>query len=240
MKKIKLPQELIYLPNADKIDSHEKWYKGRDLLNFPKPFRMLCFGSPGSGKTNFIHNVIMRASPAYDKIYILHPDPESKEYAMLGSHVEMLDEMPDKLFCDPKLKNLLILDDIEYKNLSKEHKASLDRLTGYTSTHRNCCVILTAQDSINVPASVRRNTNIFVLYKNVPDLNSLAQVATKVGLSADKLFSIFDTCMEGQRDSLCIDLTAESPAKMRVNGYKKIREVSEGVKKNRNAKYENC
>jgi hypothetical protein len=79
-----------------------------------------------------------------------------------------------------------------------------------------------------------------VLYKNVPDLNSLASVATKVGLSADKLFSIFDTCMEGQRDSLCIDLTANSPAKMRVNGYKKIREVSEGVKKNRNAKYENC
>jgi hypothetical protein len=236
-KKNKLPAELIYLPNSDKL-SHEKWYKGRDLLNFPKPYRMLLFGSPNSGKTNFIMNVVMRADPPFQKIYILHPDPESKEYSMLGDHVEMLEEIPDKLFCDPKLKNLLILDDIEYKNLSKEHKASFDRLSGYTSTHRNCSLLITSQDAINVPASVRRNTSIFVLYKNVPDLNSLAQVATKVGLSADKLFSIFETCMHNQRDSLCIDLTAESPAKMRVNGYKKIREVSEGVSKKRNAKYE--
>jgi hypothetical protein len=236
--KTKLPKnQLIYFPNADK-KNHEKWHKGRDLMDFPKPYRMLLFGSPNSGKTNFIFNIIMLAEPAFDKIYILHPDPDSQEYAMLKDHVEMLTEIPDKLFCDPKLKNLLILDDIEYKNLSKIDKANFDRLSGYTSTHRNCSLLITSQDAINVPASVRRNTSIFILYKNVPDLNSLAQVATKVGLSADKLFSIFDTCMEGQRDSLCIDLTAESPAKMRVNGYKKIIEVSDEIKKNRNAKYE--
>tara|TARA_R110000744_G_scaffold206441_4_gene325028 strand:+ start:1048 stop:1767 length:720 start_codon:yes stop_codon:yes gene_type:complete len=236
-KQKNLPNELIFLPNADK-QSHEKWKDGRNLLNFPKPYRMLLFGSPGSGKTNFIHNVIMRADPPFEKIYVFHPDPESREYAMLGNHVEMLDSMPSKLFCDPKLKNLLILDDIEYKNLNKEDKASFDRLSGYTSTHRNCSLMITSQDAINVPASVRRNTNIFILYKNVPDLNSLAQIASKVGLNADKLFSIFDNCMQGQRDNLTIDLTQGSPAKFRVNGFRKIKEVSASNKKERLTKYE--
>jgi hypothetical protein len=235
-KKLKLPKEMIFFPNPDK-KGHEKWTPGRDLLDFPKPYRMVLFGNPNSGKTAYITNIIMRAEPAFDKIYVFHPDPESREYAMLGDHVEMLDEMPDKLFCNPKLKNLLILDDIEYKNLSKVDKASLDRLTGYTSTHRNCCVILTAQDAFNIPPSVRRNANIFFLWKNVPDLNSLAQVATKVGLTADKLFSIFNSCMPGQRDSLCLDLTQGTPAPMRVNGYKRIAQISD-KKKTRDTEYD--
>jgi hypothetical protein len=234
--KDKLPNELIFLKNRDK-DNHESWSNGRNLLNFPKPYRMLLFGSPNSGKTNFIHNVIMRADPPFEKIYVFHPDSQSREYAMLGDHIEMLESMPDKLFCDPKLKNLLILDDIEYKNLSKVDKASLDRLTGYTSTHRNCSVMLTSQDAINVPPSVRRNSNIFVLYKNVPDLNSLAQVASKISLTADKLFSIFNSCMPNQRDSLCIDLTQGTPAKMRINGFKKIQEIDDSKKKSRLSKF---
>jgi hypothetical protein len=234
-KKDKLPKELIFLPNPDKRN-HESWSNGRDLLDFPKPYRMVLFGNPRSGKTCFIHNVIMRAEPAFEKIYVFHPDPESREYAMLGDHVEMLESMPDKLFCDPKLKNLLILDDIEYKNLSKVDKASLDRLTGYTSTHRNCSVMLTAQDAFNIPASVRRNSNIFILWRNVPDLNSLAQVATKVGLTADKLFAIFNSCMPGQRDSLCLDLTQGTPAPMRVNAYKKIQQIDD-KKKSRLSKF---
>jgi hypothetical protein len=241
MKKNTLPEnELIYLPNPDKQNA-EKWYKGRNLMNFPKPYRMLLMGSPGSGKTNFIHNVILRANPPFEKIYVFHPDAfESKEYSVLGDHVQMLDSMPDKLFCDPSIRNLLILDDIEYKNLNKIDKGSLDRLTGYTSTHRNLCVLLTAQDSYNVPPSVRRNANIFVLWKNSPDLTSLASVASKVSMNADKLFSIFNSCMtEGSRDSLTIDLTMKTPAPMRINGYKKIQQVGdlEKSKKERESKF---
>lgn len=234
-----LPNELIFMPNADK-SNHEKWTKGRCIMNFPKPYRMVLCGSPGSGKTNMIYNVILRAKPAFERIYVFHPDAESREYSLLGEHVEMLTEMPTPTFCDPEFKNLLILDDICFKNLSKIDKGYLDRLTGYTSTHRNLCVIITAQDSFNIAPSVRRNASIFMLWRNSPDISSLATLSSRVGLNADKLFSIFDTCMkEGSRDSLCLDLTMGSPAPMRINGFKKIQSIKQldDAKKKRESKF---
>jgi hypothetical protein len=238
-KKEKLPNELVYMPNKDK-QNHERWTKNRCIMNFPKPYRMVLCGSPGSGKTNFIYNVIMRADPPFERLFVFHPDSESLEYSLLGEHVEMLTEMPIPTFCDPSVKNLLILDDICFKNLSKIDKANLDRLTGYTSTHRNCTVIITAQDSFNIAPSVRRNASIFVLWKNSPDLSSLATLASRVGLNAKTLFNIFDTCMkEGSRDSLCLDLTMNSPAAMRINGFKKIQSTKQidESKKNRMNKF---
>ena len=212
------PKKLFYLPNKDK-SNHEKWYKGRDLLNIPKPARIVLVGCPGSGKSNYIKNLILRAEPPYQKIYLLHPDEESKDYEDLGEdEIIRLDDIPDIDFCDPKVKNLLIIDDINLSNLKKDQKSRLDRLCGYCSTHRNLSVFLTSQDMFNILPSVRRNASVFVLYKNVPDLSSLATVASRTGLTSKKLFDIFEQC-ENTRDSVMIDLTPESPAKIRINGY---------------------
>ena len=217
----KLPKnQLVFLKNKDK-DFHEKWYQGRNLLNIPHPFRAILFGSPNSGKTNMIFNLIMRSNPAFEKIYVLHPDPESVEYSVLGDHCEMLSEIPEIDFCDKDLKNLLIVDDIELKTLKKHEKARLDRICSYSSTHRNLSLALTSQDAFNVPPSIRRNANIFFMYKNVPDLSSLSTVATRTGLNSSQLFNIFGLCND-IRDCLCVDMTPNSPARLRINGFKKV------------------
>ena len=217
----KLPKnELVFLPNKDK-GYHEQWHKNRNMLNIPHPFRALLFGSPNSGKTNMIFNLIMRANPPFHKIYILHPDPESKEYSVLGDNCELLSEIPEIDFCDRDTKNLLIVDDIELKTLKKQEKARLDRICSYSSTHRNLSICLTSQDCFNVPPSIRRSANIFFLYKNVPDLSSLSTVASRTGLNSTQLFNIFSLCKD-IRDCLCIDLTPNSPSRLRINGFKKV------------------
>ena len=54
----KIPKEIIILKSGDK-QNREKWYKGRDLLNFPGgSFRAIISGPPNSGKTNLIKNII--------------------------------------------------------------------------------------------------------------------------------------------------------------------------------------
>jgi energy-coupling factor transporter ATP-binding protein EcfA2 len=225
-KEAKLPKnKLFYLPNKDK-SNHEKWYPKRDLLNIPKPCRVVLVGNPGSGKTNFVKNLILRADPVYQKIYLLHPDEDSKDYDDLGDDIIKLKTIPSLDFCSPDKKNLLIVDDIALTNLSKIDRSKLDRLCGYCSTHRNLSIFLTSQDMFNIIPSVRRNASVFVLYKNCPDLASLSTVASRTGLNSQKLFKIFSKCTSN-RDSIMIDLTAESPAKLRINGYDVINSDSE-------------
>jgi hypothetical protein len=45
---IRLPNKILALPNADKA-FHEKWYKGRNHLNIPHPFRCVALGPPNCG-----------------------------------------------------------------------------------------------------------------------------------------------------------------------------------------------
>lgn len=40
-----LPNELLIIDNPDKV-WHESWTKGRNILNFPHPFRAVLFGPP--------------------------------------------------------------------------------------------------------------------------------------------------------------------------------------------------
>ena len=67
-KRPKLPNRLIAVPNADK-GFHEKWTRGRGMLNFPHPFR------------GAIKNIIMHADPPFEEIKVIHCDPEyTQEY----------------------------------------------------------------------------------------------------------------------------------------------------------------
>ena len=46
---MKLPNKILALPNPDK-EFHERWYKNRNMLNLPHPFRCLCLGPPNVGE----------------------------------------------------------------------------------------------------------------------------------------------------------------------------------------------
>lgn len=219
---LRLPNRIIPLPNPDK-NFHEKWYKGRNKLNIPHPFRAVCLGPPNVGKTTIVKNLILRAKPEFEEIVVIHCDPDyTKEYDDVG--VEMLSEIPAPEEWEGLVKSLVILDDLEYKSMNKNQKRNLDRLFGFVSTHKNISIILCSQDPFNVPCIVRRCSNLWILWKS-SDIDSMSVCARKTGLKPRAFHSIFNRLMTEPRDSLWIDMTAHSPYPMRKNGFVKIKTV---------------
>jgi len=220
-----LPKRLIVIDNPDKL-YHESWNGKRDMLDIPHPYRAVLFGPPNSGKSLIIKNLLLRAKPEFEELFVIHPDINfTKEYDDVDA--TMLDEVPAPDEWEGKNKTLVIIDDMEFKQMNKEQKRNLDRLMGYVSTHKNISVIITAQDAFNVPPSVRRNANLFVLWKT-PDMDSMAQVARKAGMKGDELKSLFKNIANKQYDSIWIDLTTNTPYPLRLNGYKVIKRYDTG------------
>jgi hypothetical protein len=221
--KDRLPNKLIHIKNADK-SNHEKWYTGRNLANFPKPFQMILTGSCNSGKTNTLKNIILRARPLFDKIIVIHADANTKEYDDLdveddcffgNSEIPQLDFFEDK---DENEKWLCIIEDAEF---TKANEKELSMLFRYISTHKNVSIMLSYQDFVNVPKIARRLANVFVLWK-MRDLNQLAIIEKRVGLKKGALLTMFDQLCPNKRDSLCFDFTKDSPAPIRLNIFDRI------------------
>jgi hypothetical protein len=219
--KMRLPNKILALPNPDKL-FHENWYKGRNMLNIPHPWRCVALGPPNVGKTTIVKNLLLRADPPFEEVVVIHCDGGyTKEYDDLGESMEMLSEIPAPEDWDGIKKTLVVLDDLEFKGMNKGQKRNLDRLFGYCSTHKNISVILCSQDAFNVPPIVRRCSNLWVLWR-CPDLDAMATCARKTGMQASGFNSIFNHLMCEHRDSLWLDTTAGSPYPMRKNGFELI------------------
>lgn len=214
-----LPKKIIALKNADK-GFHERWTNGRDPLNLPHPIRACLLGPPNTGKTTVIKNILLRADPPFEEIFVVHADPEyTKEYDDIEA--TMLDEIPAPTEWEGQVKTAVILDDIEFSSLNKEQKKHLDRLFGFVSTHKNISVFLTSQEPFAVPTICRRCSNLFVIYK-LNDLDSLKAISRKTGMKTEEFMHIFNDLLIDQRDSLWIDLTEKSPYPLRLNGFQML------------------
>ena len=223
LNKISLPQKILVLGNVDKSD-HEKWDEKRkkNIGNIPCPFRGCFLGPAGVGKTNFIKNILLNARPLYDNVYLVHPDVDySKEYEDIEptdcmTSVPNISYFSDAIDPDNKKKNICIIDDLECSGGDKEQLHNLGLLFRYLSTHRNMSVIFSHQSFFNCPPLIRKMANFFVLWRPRA-LNEMATINNRVGLEKGLLKYIFDNIATGYRDSICIDLTENSPAKLRMN-----------------------
>ena len=213
-----LPNRLVVMPNADK-DWHEHWFKTRNLLNKPHPFRAIITGPPGSGKTLIIQNMVSRAQPPFERVIVLHADPEqTREYA--GINAEMMNIIPAPDSWDGEQKTLCIIDDLEIRQLPKEQKRNLERLFSYVSTHRNVSIIMTSQDAFNIAPNIRRSANIFILFK-IRDVDSLMTIARKIGIPKQMMRDLMKL-LKKKHDSLWLDTTAGSPIPFALNGFTEI------------------
>ena len=233
-KILKRPQALFGFENADK-GFHEQWAPGQNLLDFPHPFRALITGPPNSGKSTVVKNILVNQDPPFDRVVIVHADPEhTQEYDDIKADADentviMLGEIPPADSWEPEvdengeehlLKTLLVIDDLDLKTLNREQKKNLDRLAGYVSTHRSVSVCICTQDSFAAQPNVRRMMNLYVIWRS-PDLEAMTMVARKVGVK--DLQALFDTYCKTRRDSIWIDLTVDTPAPLRLNGFTVIK-----------------
>ena len=168
--------KLFVIPNEDKLFHEEPDYK--NLCNFSVPFRMCLCGPPNVGKTNFVYNVLYNKTPGFDRIIIYHNDPSTEEYQNVQA--DYVEELPQIEEIDPEIRNLLIIEDIDCKNMKngRQQRSLLDRYFGSFSTHHNISIILTAQDPFQIPPNIRRMSSHVVLWKN-HDLNSMAILSSR-------------------------------------------------------------
>jgi len=221
-RKQKLPNEIIALPNIDKA-FHEKWTKSRNMLNIPHPWRGVLLGPPNCGKGTVVKNLLLRADPPFEEVFCIHCDPAyTKEWDDIGA--VMMDKIPEPDEWEGRVKTLVILDDLEFKGMSKNQRRCLDRLYGFVSTHKNISVALCSQDTFNVPPIVRRCSNLWVLWR-CPDLDAMSVCARKTGMQSKDFNAIFRELMMNGHDSLWLDMTSKSPYPKRKNGYSLIKKA---------------
>jgi hypothetical protein len=219
-KRNALPKEfenkIVVFPNADK-KFHESWEPHRGMLNFPHPFRACFAGPPDVGKSMMAKNLLVHAKPRFLEVKIIHADHENtQEYKDLGeAGVEIIGHIPKPKDFKGEKKTLVIVDDIEMKDLPKDDKRALNRLFGYSSTHKNLSVICCTQDWFNIPQIVRRCSNLWVIWAS-NDLSNMNVIAQRIGIP--NLQRVFDAYMPLFRDSLWLDMTRDSPFPMRKNG----------------------
>lgn len=220
-KKLQIPDKIIALPNPDKF-FHEKWEPGRNKLNIIHPFRCCLLGNPNVGKTTIIKNILLRAKPEFEEVIVIHCDGDyTKEYDDLGLNTPILSKIPPPEWWKGQVKTLVILDDLEFKQMGKEEKRNLDRLFGFVSTHKNISICLGSQDFFNLPPIVRRCSNLFILWRP-NDLDSLNNISRKCGIPSLTMKKLFNNHIKEKRDSLWVDLTDNTPYKIRKNGFEII------------------
>ena len=212
----KLPNEIIIIPNKDK-EFHETPKKD-DLGHMAHPSRIIACGPCNVGKSLILLNLMMRADPPFDRIVIYHNDPESEEYHSVDA--EYIDEVQPIDFFDKDQKNLLVFEDINFKDMKRDQLALVDRYYGCWSTHHNISVWATFQDPFSCPPRIRRLANIVILWNN-GDADSMAELSRKVGLTSKDLKYIFDNVCTEFHDSLIID-KSRSYAKLRRNIFEVI------------------
>ena len=222
IEKIDLPNTLFPIKGGDKTFK-EKWEKGRNLLNIPKSYRMCLTGPPDSGKTHNILHILLRADPSFEKIYLLHFDDTSKDYHGINFE-ERFSDIPSPLSFEKDTRKALIIEDFCFISLNKQQKKDINRLFSYASSHNNLTIFVCVQNFTDLGSDVRRCCNVFCIFKQ-PDINALQILARRVGMKNDDFMYIFNKYLLQPHNCLYIDLTLNSPARFRINGFDVLKKV---------------
>ena len=152
----------------------------------------------------------------FKKLYIICPDAEESREWDDCEPTEVFDYIPDLNMFDGSEKIMIIIDDYEFKRLDKENEKKLTTLFRFVSTHKNASLMASYQSFVDCPILLRKVANVFVVYKPTSK-NELQIIANRVGVSYEVLRECFKNYANGYHDSIMVDMTKNTPAKLRKN-----------------------
>jgi ABC-type dipeptide/oligopeptide/nickel transport system ATPase component len=153
------------IPTKYKVDVDNPNY---DLHNIKLPFRMCIVAPSGSGKTNFLLNllkVFSKGKGTFVDVHIITANKDEPLYNYLEGEFdgftikEGLSSSPKLDSFDKKYNHLIIWDDLV---LSKD----IEKLGDYFIRARklNCSLIFLSQKYTKIPTTIRTNSNYLVLF----------------------------------------------------------------------------
>lgn len=221
------PREIIPLKNADKR-KHEHYKRGDNPIRFPHPFRCCVLGKVNSGKSLLTKHILLAhqgKKPKFQQVIIVHGDLGTKEYDDIEP-TQIRATIPHYEELDPDTKKLIVIDDYDFTNISKQEQTRLSELFRFGSTHRSTSIILAHQSWFRIPKICKDTSNVFVIFRP-HDNDELATIGRRVGMKKRDIFELFKAHMPHWRDSLLINLCPGAPYKYGKNLFKPITEASD-------------
>lgn len=191
-----------------------------ELHKFKLPFRMCIVAPSGSGKTNFLINLIAKFSEGkgtFQDITIITRNKDEPLYKWIGSKcdqiriLEGLSNTPalDKL--DKECNHLVVWDDLV---LSKD----LSMVENYYIRARkmNCSVIFLSQSYFKIPKIIRNNCSYMVLLKlsGNREVNIILS-EFGLGITKEQLIQLYEYATNEKFSPLIIDLESDKDNRFR-------------------------
>ena len=195
-----------------------------DLHHFETPFRSLVVAPSGSGKSNFITNLISlfcKGKGTFDSIFIFCKSRDEPLYQFLSDKSKGLIEVHEDLLklpalneLNPSQQTLLIFDDF-FTDIKKFPIISEYFIRG---RKKSASIMFLSQSYYNTPKIIRQNINYCVILKlgGTRDVNAILRECS-IGLTKDELLYMYKEATKNKFDCLIINLDKNGNERYRHN-----------------------
>jgi hypothetical protein len=187
------------------------------------PFRMCIVAPSGSGKTNFLVNLINLFCQGRGTFADIHISTKNKDEALYNYLASLSDQihireggfetLPKLDDFDKESNHLMVVDDLVLEK-------NQERICNYFIRARklNVSVIYISQTYFGIPPVIRKNSSYMVILKlrGNKDINSVLREVT-VGLTKEQLLAMYDYCTREQFNALVVDMEAPNEKRFRKN-----------------------
>ena len=195
-----------------------------DLHGISLPFRAVIVAPSGSGKTNFLLNLIglfSRGKGTFSRVFIVAKDAEEALYQFLKTKsssivisegLSTLPKLDSKTF-DKTENSLVVLDDLV---LSK----NLDSVCEYYIRARKlgCSVVFISQSFFKIPKIIRCNCSLIIILKMAGQRDAnLILSEFGLGVTKQQLLDLYEYATAEKFSALVVDLEADKAHRFRRN-----------------------
>jgi hypothetical protein len=187
------------------------------------PFRMVIVAPSGSGKSNFVLNLLEKFSKGkgtFNSIHLICRSKCEPLYEYLEDRtkkkvkiLEGVESIPDINSFDKDLQHLVVFDDLVLEK--NQQKITEFYIRG---RKKGISICYLSQSFYKVPKTIRSNCNYFVILKlsGKRDLN-LIMSEFELGIDKDELMEIYEDATSEKFNVLLIDVEADKQERFRRN-----------------------